>query len=208
MTVVKEDAVSTIALFHSVLGVRPGIHDAADRLRTAGHDVHVIDQYDGRVFDDYDEADAFARSIGFPALMAEAADAVGDLSDGFVAMGFSNGAGMATHIAVSRRIRAAVLCSGALPLEMIGASAWPRGVPAQLHYAVHDPFRTDASVASVLRSVSEAGGIAEYVQYPGGGHLFTDESLPDEYDANASTALWTNVLRFIDQHGDRPDTSG
>lgn len=64
-----------IALFHSVLGVRPGIHDAADRLRAHGHDVTVVDQYDGRVFDDYDKAGAFARSIGYPSLMRLALDA-------------------------------------------------------------------------------------------------------------------------------------
>ncbi len=58
-----------IALFHSVLGVRPGISEAADRLRTEGHNVVVVDQYDGRVFDDYQEANEFAQSIGYPTLM-------------------------------------------------------------------------------------------------------------------------------------------
>lgn len=193
------ESMTTIALFHSVLGVRPGIQDAASHLRAAGHEVLVVDQYEGRVFDDYGEADAFAKSMGFPALMAAAVDAVGDLADGFVAMGFSNGGGMATHVAISRRIRAAVLCSGALPLEMIGASTWPEGVPAQLHYAVDDPFKADGSVDSVLRSINEAGNTAEYVQYPGRGHLFSDESLPDEYDATASMSMWINVLRFLEE---------
>lgn len=41
---------ASIALFHSVLGVRTGVLDAAARLRAAGHDVQVVDQYDGRVF--------------------------------------------------------------------------------------------------------------------------------------------------------------
>ena len=44
---------ASIALFHSVLGVRPGVLDAAARLRAAGHEVLVGDQYGGRVFDDY-----------------------------------------------------------------------------------------------------------------------------------------------------------
>src|SRR5918997_2099327 len=86
---------TTIALFHSVLGVRPGVLDAADRLRSAGHDVRVVDQYDGQVFDDYAEAGALVERVGFPALMAAALDAVADLPDGFVAAGFSNGSGMA-----------------------------------------------------------------------------------------------------------------
>lgn len=36
-----------IILFHSALGVRPGVTAAADRLRAAGHTVHVPDYYDG-----------------------------------------------------------------------------------------------------------------------------------------------------------------
>ncbi|WP_290513395.1 hypothetical protein [Aeromicrobium sp.] len=32
-----------IALFHSVLGVRPGISEAANRLRTKGHDVVIVE---------------------------------------------------------------------------------------------------------------------------------------------------------------------
>ena len=67
---------TNIALFHSVLGVRPGVALAADRLRAAGHDVLVVDQYEGRVFDDYDEAGEFAQEIGYPALIGRAAEAV------------------------------------------------------------------------------------------------------------------------------------
>ena len=76
-----------IALFHSVLGVRPGVIDAAERLRAAGHEVEVVDQYGGRVFDDYDEASAHAETIGYPVLMDRAVAAVEHLRDGFVAAG-------------------------------------------------------------------------------------------------------------------------
>lgn len=56
--------------FHSVLGVRPGVSEAADRLCAEGHDVVVVDQYDGRVFDDYEEPGEFAESMGYPTLWA------------------------------------------------------------------------------------------------------------------------------------------
>ena len=67
-----------VVLFHSILGVRPGILDAAERLGAADHTVHVIDQYDGRSFDDYAPmADAFAYpDLGFPELMRRALAAV------------------------------------------------------------------------------------------------------------------------------------
>jgi len=55
-----------IALFHSVLGLRPGVEAAAEVFRAAGHQVRVVDQYDGRVFSDYSEADAFAGTSPRP----------------------------------------------------------------------------------------------------------------------------------------------
>jgi len=51
-----------IALFHSALGVRPGVLDAADRLRAEAHEGVVVDHYDHRVFDDYDKASEFIES--------------------------------------------------------------------------------------------------------------------------------------------------
>ncbi|MFS0733532.1 dienelactone hydrolase family protein [Microbacterium sp. 1P10UB] len=188
---------SRIALFHSVLGVRPGMTDAADRLRQSGHVVTVVDQYDGRSFDDYEAAGAFAAEIGFPELMRRALDGVGALDDGFVAMGFSNGGGMATYVATQRLLSCAILCSGALPLGRIGAERWPTGVPVQLHYTAGDPFKTPGSVDSVMASVNVAGAAAEYHQYPGFGHLFTDPSMTDEFDGRASDQLWAHVERFI-----------
>jgi dienelactone hydrolase len=103
--------------------------------------VLVVDQYDGRVFDNYDEADAFVEAIGFPELMGRAAAAVEALRDGFLAAGFSNGGGMAEYVATVRPVAGVLMLSGALPPAMLGAEAWPAGVPAQIHYAVGDPGR-------------------------------------------------------------------
>ncbi|GAA1463225.1 dienelactone hydrolase family protein [Williamsia maris] len=185
-----------VAIFHSALGIRRGIDDAAQHFRDAGHDVTVVDQYDGRSFDDYDTAGAFVADIGFPELMRRALDGVQRLSDGFVVLGFSNGGGMATHVALHRRVSRAILCSGALPLEILGADRWPDGMPVQIHYTGDDPFKTDGSVESVMRSVADAGASAEYFQYPGRGHLFTDVDQVDEFDPVATEQLWQHVDRF------------
>ena len=187
---------ASIALFHSVLGVRPGILDAADRLRAAGHEVLVVDQYDGRVFDDYAEAGAHVERIGFPALMAAAVAGVADLADGFVAAGFSNGAGMAEHVATQRRCGGVVLVSGALPLAVLGAGGWPGGVPVQLHVAEGDPMRNRDWDDAFLADVSAAGASTELFEYPVSGHLFTDPSLSTEFDAAATDLLWPRTLDF------------
>jgi dienelactone hydrolase len=189
----------SIALFHSVLGIREGIEDTAWRLRNAGHAVTVVDQYDGVSFDDYEAAAAFTAEIGFPELMRRALEGVAELPDGFAPMGFSNGGGMATFVALHRPVSRVVLCSGALPLDSIGADRWPDGVPAQIHYGVDDPFKTASSVESVMRSVNSAGAVVEYLQYPTAGHLFTDPTRIDEFCETACEQLWTHVLRFL--HG-------
>ncbi|MGY1753153.1 dienelactone hydrolase family protein [Blastococcus sp. SYSU D01042] len=183
-----------IALFHSVLGVRPAIRDAADRLRAAGHEVRVVDQYDGLVFDDYALAGAHVERVGFPALMAAAVEATADLADGFVAMGFSNGAGMAEHVATQRRCGGAVLCAGALPLGVLGADAWPGGTPVQLHVGAGDPLRNRTWEEAFVADVAPAP--AEVFEYPVAGHLFTDAGLPAEFDADATELLWSRVLEF------------
>lgn len=185
-----------IALFHSVLGLRPGIEDAAERLTAAGHEVLVVDQYDGRVFGDYERADAFAQSIGYPELMRRAAAAVEALPDGFVAAGFSNGGGMAEYVATQRRVGGVLMLSGALPLEVLGAGGWPAGVPAQIHYTQDDPFRQQEWVDAVMTSIRDAGALLEVFDYPGDGHLFTDASLPGEYQPDDAELLWERVFAF------------
>lgn len=187
---------SKIALFHSVLGVRPGITDAAQRLTAAGHDVKVVDQYDGRVFDDYETAGDFAESIGYPTLMESANQAVTDLPDGFIAIGFSNGGGMAEYVATQRKLGGVVMLSGALGLEVLGVESWPSGVPAHIHYTIDDPFRNQGWIDNVISAVRESGSLVEMFDYTGAGHLFTDVSLADEYDSDNAELLWERVLAF------------
>lgn len=192
-----------IALFHSVLGVRPGVEDAATRLRGYGHEVHVIDQYDGQSFEDYTVAAAYVEKLGFPSLMQTALDLTADLPDGFVVAGFSNGAGMAEHVALHRDVGAAVLFSGALPLSLLGAETWPSGVPAQLHYAAADPNRNQEWVDQFLAAVQSSGASAEFHEYAVSGHLFTDASRPGEFDAEAAEMMWKHVRNFLHEfHAD------
>lgn len=185
-----------IALFHSVLGVRPGITDAATRLRADGHQVLIVDQYDGRVFNDYDEAGRFVEQVGFPELMHRAVQAVHDMPDGFLAAGFSNGAGMAEYVATQRPCSGVLMLSGALPVSMLGTETWPDAVPAQIHYSEHDPFRSQEWIDAVVRDGRAAGAPIEVFDYPGSGHLFTDPSLPSEYDEQAAALLWQRALAF------------
>ena len=88
------------------------------------------------------------------------------------------------------------MLSGALPVQMLGADAWPAGMPAQIHYTERDPFRRQEWIDTVVKDIHAAGASVEIFNYPGSGHLFTDPSLPDEYDEPAATLLWSRVLAF------------
>jgi dienelactone hydrolase len=186
-----------IALFHSALGVRPGITDAAARLRADGYEVLVVDQYEGRVFDDQAEAGRYVEELGFPELMRRAEEAVAELADGFLVAGFSNGAGMAEHVATRRRCGGALLMSGALPLAVLGAAGWPAGTPVQLHVAADDPLRHRGWEDAFVADVRASGAPVELVEHAVAGHLFTDPSRPGEHDAAATEALWERALPFL-----------
>lgn len=195
-----------IALFHSVLGVRDGVRAAADVLRDGGHTVTVVDQYEGRVFDDYEQAGQFAGvTIGYPALVQSAMAAVEGLPPDLVVAGFSNGGGMSEWVATHRPVGAAVLLSGAMPLadlaEIEPGLSWPVGVPVQTHYTRDDPFLEPRLVPDFTAEVEAAGGVVEHHWYDGAGHLFTDASLPAEYDPVASDLLWQRVLGFLERLG-------
>lgn len=185
-----------IVLFPSVLGVRQGVRDAADLLREDGHHVLVVDLYDGRVFDDYDDAAKFEESIGYPELMRRAVEAVKEVPDGFLTAGFSNGAAMAEHVATQRKVNGVLMFSGALDISMLGAGSWPAGVNAQIHCALDDPFRDQAGIDALIEQVRTAGAAIEVFDYPGTGHLFTDQSMVSEYDEYATDLLWSRVLPF------------
>ena len=163
-------------------------------------EVLLVDQYDGRSFDDFTEADEFAQSIGYPVLMDRAVAAVETLEHGFLAAGFSNGGGMAESVATRRRVGGVVMVSGTLPLAMIGIDEWPAGMPAQIHYTIDDPRRRQEWWDAVAASVRAARAPLETYDYPGDGHLFADASLSD-YDPAAADLMYERMIAFCMRYG-------
>ncbi|HEY5187163.1 MAG TPA: dienelactone hydrolase family protein [Actinomycetes bacterium] len=194
---------TTVALFHSVLGVRQGVLDAAERLRQDGHEVLVADLYDGRTFDDYPPAMAYAHEeLGQGELMRRATDAVAGLPDGFVSAGFSLGCVMAAHVALQRPVSGVLMIAGAIPVSAFGDDVrWPAGVPVQTHSTLGDPWREQEEIDQAVRDVEAGGGTIEVFDYQSSGHLFTDPTLPAEYDPVATETFWSRVLPFVRSRG-------
>lgn len=188
-----------IAVFHSVLGVRPGVLDAARRLTGAGHQVLVADLFEGEVFDEYEPAMHLAENvIGHRELLARAQRATADLHDGLLTLGFSMGCAPAEFVAFARGA-GTVLFAGAVPLIAFHEDAWPSRVAVQLHGMLDDPWREPHLLEAFAREVTASGAVLEQYDYPGDGHLFTDPSLAREYDEAAAELAWERVLTFCSQ---------
>jgi dienelactone hydrolase len=188
--------VAEIAVFHSVLGVRPGVLDAARRLTEAGHDVLVADLFEGEVFDEYEPALQLAENvIGHRELLARAVRATDQLAEGLLTLGFSMGCAPAEFIAFQRGA-GTVLFAGAVPLVAFHEDTWPARVAVQLHGTVDDPWREPHLLTAFAKEVAAAGAPFEQYDYPGDGHLFTDASLTAEYDEAAAETAWERVLAF------------
>lgn len=182
-----------IVLFHSALGLRPGTLRDAERLRAAGHVVHTPDLYEGRLFTDADEGVAHSGVIGWPVLVARAEAALAGLPEEIVVMGQSMGVSVATHIATVRPgVRAALFCFTGHPPD----APWPRGVPAQVHHSVGDRWSSVPNTSALVEAVAGAGGQAALYLYPGDGHLFTHEDLPD-HDPAGAALFWRRALDFL-----------
>jgi dienelactone hydrolase len=191
-----------VVLFHSVLGLRPGVIANADRLRAAGHTVHTPDLYDGETFDGLDEGRRKQEALGYREITRRAREAVARLPEGLVFAGFSMGAAYAELLSASRPGAAGtVLMHGAVPVkdfsEYFGVDRWPEGVPVQVHYAASDPWvEVEEEVVPLRDAVTAAGADFEEYTYPGSGHLFADPDLP-EYDLESSEKMWERVLAFL-----------
>ena len=183
---------SEIVLFHSAYGRRPAVLDFAERVRRAGHAVHVPDLYDAEVFDSLEAGIVKRDSLGMAELARRAAAAVADLADDLVYAGFSLGCAPAQLLAQTRPgARGALLMHGALPAEAF-ETEWPEGVALEVHGMEDDPW-FDVDVARRLVD-GAADGVLHC--YPGGKHLFADSGLSD-YDPQAAELMTKRALAFF-----------
>ncbi|MEV4924197.1 dienelactone hydrolase family protein [Streptomyces roseoverticillatus] len=190
---------TTIVLFHSAYGLRPAVHAAAERLRAAGHEVHVPDLYGGRTAETVEDGMAVKDEIGHEELLRRAVTAVAPLSDrGLVYAGFSLGAAIAQNLALGdEKARGLLLLHGTSDLAE-GASV--DELPVQLHVADPDPFEPHDWLNAWYLRMGRAGADVEVHRYPGAGHLFTDPDLAD-HDAEAAETAWRVALSFLEEIG-------
>jgi dienelactone hydrolase len=183
-----------ILLFHHAQGQTTGFIAFADELRGAGHTLHAPDLYDGKTFATLDEGVGYAREVGFDTILERGRRAAESLPNELIYAGFSLGVMPAQSLAQTRPgAQGALLFSAAFPASEFGGS-WPQGVPLQIHMMEADEWAMEDLPAA--RELVEATEGAELFLYPGDGHLFADQSLPD-YDEGAAKLLEGRVLAFL-----------
>ncbi|MGP9021317.1 dienelactone hydrolase family protein [Streptomyces sp. BR1] len=185
-----------IMLFHSAYGLRPAVHEAVERLRAAGHVVHVPDLYDGRTAETVEEGMTIRDEIGNDELLKRAILAAAPHSDeGLVYAGFSLGGSLAQTLALGdEKARALLLFHGTAD---IAEDASVDELPVQLHVADPDPFETHDWLNTWYLRMGRIGADAEIYRYPGAGHLYTDPGLAD-YDEAAAEQSWRTALAFLE----------
>jgi dienelactone hydrolase len=158
--------------------------------------VHAPDLFDGRTFDTLEEGMGYAKEIGFGEVMERGVRAVDGLPTELVYAGFSLGVVPAQRLAQTRPgARGALLFYSCLPASEFG-SAWPVGVPVQVHGMDADPIFAREGDIDAARALVEETDDAELFPYPGDQHYFADSSLPS-YDSDATVLLMQRVLAFL-----------
>ncbi|MFF3247894.1 dienelactone hydrolase family protein [Streptomyces sp. NPDC002870] len=185
-----------IVLFHSVYGLRPAVHAAADRLRAAGHQVRVPDLFDGQTAETVEEGMELKEKTGKEELLRRAVLAAAPYSEeGLVYAGFSLGGSIAQNLALGdEKARGLLLMHGTSDIAE-GASA--DDLPVQLHVADPDPFESHDWLNAWYLQMQRAGADVEIYRYRGAGHLYTDPDLPD-YDEAAAEQTWRTALGFLE----------
>jgi dienelactone hydrolase len=185
-----------ILLFHHVYGLTSGVRDFAEKLRAAGHTVHVPDLFEGQVFDTQEDGANYAQETGFAAIIERGRIVAERLPSDLVYAGFSLGVLPAQMLAQTRPgAKGALLFHSCIPIEEFG-DQWPPGVPVQIHGMDGDELFAGEGDLEAARALVETTPDAELFLYAGKQHLFADSSLPS-YDESAATLLTARVLDFL-----------
>ena len=191
---------ATIVLFHHVQGLTPGVQQMAAELRAAGHTVHPVDLFAGKLPKDVEAGIQLANKVGEDKIQQRVDKLFKNLPSELVYIGTSWGAALAQQCAQQRPgAVAAVLLESFVDLDAEWSfGPWPEGVPVQIHGMDQDPFfAKEGDLEAAQRFASNEGaGLAELFTYPGDKHLFTDSSLPS-HDPQSRALVMERIKKFL-----------
>ncbi len=175
------------------MGLRQVEHDAADRIRAAGHEAVTPDLYAGETADSIAGGLALMTKIGWSTICERALKAVSILPDRTVLAGISMGAGVVANLWAKRRLADGILLIHGLADIPNNARA---GLPLEVHIAESDDFASHDQLTDWQAAAKQLSIAAQLFTYPGVGHFYTDKKLPN-YNAAATEQTWERSLAFL-----------
>ena len=128
--------------------------------------MHTPDLFDGRTFPTLDEGMAYAKSVGFDAILDRGVSEGGGTRADVVYAGFSLGVMPAQKLAQTRAgARGALLIDACLPVTEFG-DRWPEGVPVQVHGMDADPNFVEGGDLDAAKALVDSTAQAELFLYP------------------------------------------
>jgi carboxymethylenebutenolidase len=184
-----------VLVLHEFFGMTPSFIRYAEKLREQRFTVLVPDLYDGVVAGTVEEAKALAGSLDGERTVASLVEAVEHMRMNWHprvgAIGFSLGAYLATELAQATQLDAVALYYG---FSEIHESRWD--APLLVHAAEHDEWDSLEDLRAALSPVPDA----ELHVYPGTGHWFANEDVPDAFALEASSLAFERTVGFLTHH--------
>ena len=187
-------------------GLNDQIKGVAERLASEGFVALAPDLYRGAHASEPDEAAKIMMSLNLERATKDLSGAVDFLvthdavtGDGIGVTGFCMGGGVALWLATLRpdQVKAVVPFYGIIPWEAAQPDYSKLTAAVQGHYAENDDFANPESVRALDAQLKGLGKQAEFFQYPGTEHAFTNEQRPEVYVAEATALAFDRAIAFL-----------
>ena len=176
------------------------------RLASEGFVALAPDLYRGAHASEPDEAAKIMMSLNLERATKDLSGAVDFLTahdavtgDGIGVIGFCMGGGVALWLATLRpdQVKAVVPFYGIIPWEAAQPDYSKLAAAVQGHYAENDDFANPESVRALDAQLKSLGKQAEFFEYPGTEHAFTNDHRPEVYVPEATALAYDRAFAFL-----------
>jgi carboxymethylenebutenolidase len=187
-------------------GLNDQIKSVAERLATEGFVALAPDLYRGAHASEPDEAAKIMMSLNLERATKDLSGAVDFLAahdavagDGVGVIGFCMGGGVALWLATLRpdQVKAVVPFYGIIPWEAAQPDYSKLAAVVQGHYAENDDFANPESVRALDAQLKGLGKQAEFFEYPGTEHAFTNDQRPEVFVPDATALAYDRAFAFL-----------
>lgn len=187
-----------VLVLHDWFGLRSAPRAFCDALCREGFTALAPDLYQGRTASTVEDARALMDARDQDLIRRQVEAAADHLRDNWHPrlgiVGFSLGASVALDVAPGLA-EAVVLYYGTGDPDL---GSWK--IPVLGHFAEIDDFEPLEDVRTLFASLEAGSAEVELIVYPGTGHWFASEDVPDAFDVNAATAAWETTVDFLQGH--------